>query len=167
MSNVSSVDELHRHHQVLELTLPLPTQPLVWVMSSGLTTIMPATPTKGPTMLLSHIRSDNGWGVRRKRGTSSTHSEVIGGLFLFLFLFFGQFSNYRSIEQPNHNHTITLTALHIQKPSYPLFGTKHQHHCHIPFTPNGTSSAGDIQHTCTGFFELSMALAAQALLPYV
>ena len=87
MSNASSVDELRQHHHVLEPTPPLPTQPSVSVMpfvaASGSTTTVPVTPTKGGGTLLSRIGSVKRWGVRRRRGTSSTPSEVIGGSFLF------------------------------------------------------------------------------------
>ena len=91
---MSSVDERHQHHHVLEATLPL-AQPSVWAIlsapvmtASGFTMTMPATPTKGGAMLLSRIVCIKKWGMRR-RGTISTPSEVIGALFFyhsFLFL---------------------------------------------------------------------------------
>jgi len=91
MSNVSFVDELCQHHHVLELTPPVPTQPSVSAMpsvtASGSTMTMPATTTKGGMTLLSRIGSVKRWGVKKRRGTSSTPSEVIGGLFLFYFIF--------------------------------------------------------------------------------
>jgi len=88
MSIVSFVDE---HHHVFELTPPVPTQFSVSAMpsvtASGSTMTMPATTTKGGMTLLSRIGSVKGWGVKKWRGTSSTPSEVIGGLFLFYFIF--------------------------------------------------------------------------------
>jgi hypothetical protein len=85
--NMSSVDE-HHYRNVLELTPPVPTQPLAIpsapaTMGSVLTTIMPTTPTKGGTALLSRPWSAKKWDVRRQRGTSSTPSEAIGMLILF------------------------------------------------------------------------------------
>ena len=89
---MSSMDERHQRHHVLESTLPLPTQPSVLTMpsvqvmtASGSTMAMPATPTKGGATLMSRIGSVKKWGVRRRRGTGSTPSEVIGGLFSFFF----------------------------------------------------------------------------------
>ena len=62
--DVSSVDERHQHHHLLESTLPLPTQPSVLTMPSvpvmtalGSTNTMSATPTKGGATLMSRIRS--------------------------------------------------------------------------------------------------------------
>jgi len=45
---------------------------------------MPATPTKGGAMPMSRIGSVKKWFLRR-RGISSTLSEVMGGLFLVYF----------------------------------------------------------------------------------
>jgi len=45
-SDVSSVDERHQHHPVLEPTPPLPTQSPV-MAASGFAMTMPVTPTKG------------------------------------------------------------------------------------------------------------------------
>jgi hypothetical protein len=94
MLDVSSADERHRHHRVLEPIPPLPTWPSVLAVPSvpvtmalGSTTTIPATPMKGGATLLSRIESVKKWGVRRWRGTSSTPSEVIGMLFL-IFDFF-------------------------------------------------------------------------------
>jgi hypothetical protein len=92
---VFSVDERHKYHPVLELTPPLPTQPSVLAMpsalvmaASGFMMTMSATPTKGGTTLMSRIGSVKKWGVRRRRGTSSKPSEVIGGFFsCYSFLF--------------------------------------------------------------------------------
>ena len=100
MSDVSSTDEYHNHHRVLEPIPPLPTQPSVsatpsvpvTVASGSTTTTTPATPTKGGATLFSHIGSVKKWGVMRRRGTSSTPSEVIGG-FLFISNFFEVSSN--------------------------------------------------------------------------
>jgi len=90
-SDLSSVDERHQHHH-LKSTPPLPTQPLVLtmpsvpvVMASGSINTMPATPTKGSAMLMSHIRSVKKWGMRQ---TISMPSEVIGGLFSCYSFFF-------------------------------------------------------------------------------
>ena len=69
-SDVSSVDEHRQHHHVLELTPPLPTQPLVLTMpsepvmtASGSTIIILATPMKAGTTLMSRIGSVKKWGV--------------------------------------------------------------------------------------------------------
>jgi len=88
--NVSFFNELRQHHHVLELTPPVPIQPSVSAMpsvtASGSMMTMPATTTKGGTTLLSQIGSVKRWGVRKWRGTSSTPSEVIGGLFFYFIL---------------------------------------------------------------------------------
>jgi len=86
-SDVSSVDERHQHHPVLEPTPPLPTQPPV-MAASGFAMTMPVTPTKGGATLMSRIGSVKKWGVRRRRGTSSTPSEIIGRLFFLPFVCF-------------------------------------------------------------------------------
>jgi len=97
-SDLSSVDERHQHHHLLKSMPPLPTQPSVLTMPSvpvmtalGSTNTMPATPTKGGATLMSRIRSVKKWGMR---GTISTPSEVIGGLFsCYSFFFSHSFSN--------------------------------------------------------------------------
>jgi hypothetical protein len=67
MSNVSSADELRQDHHVLEPAPPSPAQPSALVMPSatalGSMMTMPATPTKGGTVLPSRIGSDKRWGV--------------------------------------------------------------------------------------------------------
>ena len=47
----------------------------------------PTTPTKGGAAIFSHIGSVKKCGVRKRRGTSPTPSEVIGR-FLFIFHMF-------------------------------------------------------------------------------
>jgi len=76
-------------------TPPLPTRPSVLAMpsapvmtASGSTMTMLATPTKGGATLMSRIESVEKWGVRRRKGTSSTPSEVIGALFSYYSFFF-------------------------------------------------------------------------------
>ena len=49
---------------------------------------MLAAPTKGGATLMSRIGSVKKWGVRRRKGTSSTPSEIIGGLFSYYSNFF-------------------------------------------------------------------------------
>jgi len=98
MSDVSSTDEYHR---VLEPIPPLPTQPSVLAtpsvpvtMASGsTTTTTPVTPTKTGATLFGRIGSVKKWGVRSRRGTSSTPSEVIGRFLFIFFLYFDLFSN--------------------------------------------------------------------------
>ena len=94
MSDVFSMDEYHNHHHVLEPILPLFTQPSVLVTPSvpvttaqSTMTTTPAIPLKGGVALFSRIGGVKKWGVRRRRGTSSTSSEVIGR-FLFIFHIF-------------------------------------------------------------------------------
>lgn len=104
MSDVSSVDE-HRHRHVLHPIPPqssaMPSQVPMTIASGSTTT----TPTKGGTTLVSRIESVKKWGVRWRRGTSSTPSEVIVMLFLLLLFFFStHFLTYRSVQPPNHNH---------------------------------------------------------------
>ena len=99
-SDVSSVDEHHKYHPVLELTPPLPTQPSVLaipsapVMSASRSMMtVPATPTKGGATLMSRIGSVKKWGIGRRKGTSSTPSEVIGGFFSYYSFFSPVISN--------------------------------------------------------------------------
>ena len=95
MLDVSSADERHEHHRVLEPIPPLPTWPSVWAVPSvpvtmalgSTTTTVPVTPTKGGATLLSRIGVVKKWGVRRWKGGQSTPSEVIGTL-LLIFHFF-------------------------------------------------------------------------------
>ena len=175
-SDVSSVDERHQHHRVLEPTPPLPTQPSVLAMpsapvmtASGSTMTMPATPTKGGVTLMSRIGSVKKWGVRRRRGTSSTPSEIIGRLFFLLFNFFSShFLIYHSFHQPNRNHKMPPTVLLVQEPPCRLLRVNYQHHRRIPqlrtvLPPQQTP----IIRIPIGFFELPVALAVQALLPRV
>ena len=122
-SDVSSVDEHHKYHPVLEPTLPSPTQPSVLAMPSARVMsasrsmmAMPVTPTKGGVMLMSHIRSVKKWGVRRRRGTSSMPSEVIGGFFSYYSFFSQSFLIYRSFHQLNRYHQTPLTILLVQEP---------------------------------------------------
>ena len=123
-SDVSSVDEHHKYHPVLEPTPPSPTQPLVLAMpstrvmsASRSMMTMPVTPTKGGMMLMSRIGSVKKWGVRRWRGTSSTPSEVIGGFFSYYSFFFSQsFLIYCFFHQLNHYHQTPLTVLLVQEP---------------------------------------------------
>ena len=65
-------------------------------------------------MLPSRIGS-NKWGVEEVK---NNQFNAFRGHY---FHFFDPFSNYRSIRQPNHNHTTTPTALRVQKPPCPLF----------------------------------------------
>ena len=99
VSDASSVDECLHH--VLEPTPPLPTQPSISATTSLSNTTASALassqisapvtpPTKGSTTFLSRIGSVKKWGVRRRRGTSSTPSEVLGGFF-FLFLYLSHY----------------------------------------------------------------------------
>ena len=99
-SDVSSVDEHHKYHPVLEPTPPLPTQPSVLaipsapVMSASRSMMtVPATPTKGGATLMSRIGSVKKWGIGRRKGTSSTPSEVIGGFFSYYSFFSPVISN--------------------------------------------------------------------------
>jgi hypothetical protein len=87
----------------------------------------------------------------------------------FLFLF-NRCSNYRSIKQPNRNHTTTPTTLHVPNPPCHLLRESSASSLYAS-TSNSTSSEADAQHPhihcfCF-FFELPVALAAQALLPHV
>ena len=78
---------LCQRHHVLKPTPPLPTHPSVLtmpsapvMMASGSMMTMPTTLTKGGATLMSRIGSVEKWGMRRRKETSSTLSEVIGGL---------------------------------------------------------------------------------------
>lgn len=77
MSDVSSADERHQHHRVVEPILPLPTWPSVLAVPSvpvtmalgSTTTTIPATSAKGGATLLSRIESvKKCQGMRRWEG---------------------------------------------------------------------------------------------------
>jgi hypothetical protein len=165
MSDLSSVDEHHRH--ALKLTPPLPTtQPSVSAMPS--TTTMPTTPAKGGTALLSRTGSVMKWDVRRRRGTSSKPSEAIGILILFLSISFKPFSNLPfppAAELQSHDNPDCTP-----RPETSIFSFAHyQRHRRIPhfqivLAPQKMPNT----RVCTGFFffELLVPLAALGLLPH-
>ncbi|KIM35749.1 hypothetical protein M413DRAFT_325892 [Hebeloma cylindrosporum] len=122
MSDVSSVLE---ERQSTSPPPPLPTQS-VSVMPSGSTTTMPtpATPTKGGATLLSRIGSVKKWGVRRRRGTSSTPSEVVAA------------------ESSSHAHDAPDRTPR-PKTSMSSFTPEPSSSSSYPSTTNGTSSIAD------------------------
>ena len=113
---------------------------------------MPATPTKGDATLMSRIGSVKKWGVRRRKGTSSTSSEVIGGCFLTIF-FFQSFSNLSFLPSAESQSQVSLNHTPRPRTSIPRELTTSSSY---PSTSNGTSSAGDTQHPHTHrFFQAS------------
>jgi serine/arginine repetitive matrix protein 2 len=158
-SDVSSVDERHKYHPVLEPTPPLPTQPSISAMpsapgmtASGSAMTMPATPTKGGATLMSRIGSVKKWGVRRRRGTSSTPSEVIGRLFSYYSFFFQSFSNLLFLLSAESQSPEAPDRTPRPKTSMSSFTRELSTSPSYPSTPNGTSSAADTQHTHTHWF---------------
>jgi len=139
-SDLSSVDDRHQHTMLLRRHRHL-LNPRLWqwpstpvMTASGTTMTMPATPMKGDATLPSRVGSVKKWGVRRRRGTISTPSEVIGGLFSYYsFLFSIHFLIYHSFHQPNRKHKLPLAVLLVQNPNVGfLLHMKHQCPRRIP-----------------------------------
>ena len=122
---------------VLKSTPPLPTQPLVSAtrsarmpMASGSITTTPAAQAKGDSTPKNHIGSIKKWCVRR-RGSSSTASEVTGTFLHFRFLS-SHFITHRSIQPPNRSGRMLPTAPCVQKPPCRLLHANRQHRRYIP-----------------------------------
>jgi len=113
---------------------------------------MPATSTKGGVTLLSRIGSIKKWGVRRRRGTSSTSSEVIGGFFFIPLISFNPFYNlsFHLATEPQSQDAPDHTAR--PKNSMSSFTRELSTSSSYPSTLNGTSSAADTHHTHTHCF---------------
>ena len=153
---------LCQHHHVLKPTPPLPTHSLVLTTPS-----VPVMTASGSTMTMPATGSLEKWGVRRQKRTSSTPSEVIGGLFSYYF-FSSHFLIYLSFHQPNPNPKTPSTILLVQEPPCRLLHVNYQRHRPIPqhrtaLPPHETPNT----RKRIGLFELPVALAVQALLPCV
>jgi hypothetical protein len=139
--------------------------PSVLVMTaSGSIMTMLATLTRTSAALMSRIGSVKKWGMRRRRGTGSTPSEVIGGLFSFNSFFSSHFLIYRSFHQRSA----------ITRRPRPYSSSKDLHVVFYAINAVAErSSPNDRRRTVlplqrtpntpirTGFFELPEALAAQ------
>jgi len=112
---------------------------LLWMSVNNTTMSSSRHPTKvGAT--LSGIGRIKKWGVRRS-GTSSSPSQVTGGLFFYYFLS-SHFLIYSSFYQSNHNHKDTPYHTPPPKASMSSFTRELSASPSYPSTPNGTSSVG-------------------------
>ena len=121
---------------------------------------MLATPTKGSATLMSRIRSVKKWGMRRRRGTSSTPSEVIGGLFSYYPFFFPFISNLLPLPLAESQSQDAPDRAPRPRTSMASFTRELSTSTSCPSTPNVTSSQ-ETPNTRThfGFFDLPAALA--------